>query len=133
VPRSWIDPEAAKRGKQESKDSPRGAPKNTEKEFNLPFRVDGEKAHGPGIHDMKADSFMAFHAVRSIRRQGVATRRPIVLLLTPDVEVGSPTSRECIEREARGRGRQSDPCSTPQVAWRRWTACQVGCGRAAAL
>ncbi|HEY7577521.1 MAG TPA: M20 family metallopeptidase [Acetobacteraceae bacterium] len=66
----------------------------------MPFRVDGEKAHGPGIYDMKAGSFLAFHAVRSILRQRVSTRRPIVLLLTPDEEVGSPTSRELIEREA---------------------------------
>ena len=49
---------------------------------------------------MKAGSFLAFHAVRSILRQRVATPRPIVLLLTPDEEVGSPTSREWIEREA---------------------------------
>ncbi len=69
---------------------------------SMPFRVDGDRAHGPGIHDMKAGSFLAFHAVRSILRQGVATRRPIVLLLTPDEEVGSPTSREWIEREAMG-------------------------------
>ncbi|MEJ0018109.1 MAG: M20 family metallopeptidase [Acetobacteraceae bacterium] len=65
----------------------------------MPYQVNGEKAHGPGIYDMKAGSFLAFHAVRSILRQGVATRRPIVLLLTPDEEVGSPTSREWIERE----------------------------------
>ena len=68
----------------------------------MPFRVDGERAHGPGIHDMKAGSFLAFHAVRSILQQNVPTRRPIVLLLTPDEEVGSPTSREWIEREAEG-------------------------------
>ncbi len=67
---------------------------------DMPYQVNGKKAHGPGIYDMKAGSFLAFHAVRSILRQKVATRRPIVLLLTPDEEVGSPTSREWIEREA---------------------------------
>ncbi len=66
----------------------------------MPYRVDGGRAHGPGIHDMKAGSFIAFHAVRSILRQKVPTRRPITLLLTPDEEVGSPTSRDVIEREA---------------------------------
>jgi glutamate carboxypeptidase len=66
----------------------------------MPFAVDGAKAHGPGIYDMKAGSFLAFHTVRSILRQQVPTPRPIVLLLTPDEEVGSPTSRWLIEREA---------------------------------
>ncbi|MBN9563101.1 MAG: M20 family metallopeptidase [Alphaproteobacteria bacterium] len=66
----------------------------------MPYRVDGARAHGPGIFDMKAGSFIAFHAVRSILRQKVPTKRPIVLLLTPDEEVGSPTSRDVIEREA---------------------------------
>ena len=67
---------------------------------DMPYQVNGEKAHGPGIYDMKAGSFLAFHAVCSILRQQTKTRRPIVLLLTPDEEVGSPTSREWIEREA---------------------------------
>ncbi len=67
---------------------------------SMPFRVDGARAHGPGIYDMKAGSFLAFHVLRSILRQRVATPRPIVLLLTPDEEVGSPTSRWLIEREA---------------------------------
>jgi glutamate carboxypeptidase len=66
----------------------------------MPYKVNGEKAHGPGIHDMKAGSFIAFHAVRSILNQKVRTRLPITLLLTPDEEVGSPTSRDVIEREA---------------------------------
>jgi glutamate carboxypeptidase len=66
----------------------------------MPYQVNGGKAHGPGIYDMKAGSFLAFHAVRSILQQHVRTRRPIVLLLTPDEEVGSPTSRQWIEREA---------------------------------
>jgi glutamate carboxypeptidase len=66
----------------------------------MPYVVNGVKAHGPGIYDMKAGSFLAFHAVRSILQQGVVTPRPIVLLMTPDEEVGSPTSRWLIEREA---------------------------------
>lgn len=66
----------------------------------MPYEVNGDKAHGPGIYDMKAGSFLAFHAVRCILAQKIPTRRPVVLLLTPDEEVGSPSSRAVIEREA---------------------------------
>ena len=67
---------------------------------SMPYVVNGAKAHGPGIYDMKAGSFLAFHVLRSILMQNIATPRPIVLLLTPDEEVGSPTSRWLIEQEA---------------------------------
>jgi glutamate carboxypeptidase len=66
----------------------------------MPYVVNGMKAHGPGIYDMKAGSFLAFHVVRSILCQRIKTPRPIVLVITPDEEVGSPTSRWLIEREA---------------------------------
>jgi len=65
----------------------------------MPFAVEGAKAHGPGIYDMKAGSFLAFDAMRAILRHKTATHRPLTLLLTPDEEVGSPTSRALIERE----------------------------------
>lgn len=67
----------------------------------MPYAVTGEEAHGPGIYDMKAGSFLAFAATRAILTQKVRTRRPITLLLTPDEEVGSPTSRTLIEEEGR--------------------------------
>ncbi|WP_372621254.1 M20 family metallopeptidase [Falsiroseomonas sp.] len=69
---------------------------------SMPWRVEEAKAFGPGIYDMKAGSFFAFHSVREILRQKTATKRPIILLLTPDEEVGSPTSRAAIEAAAKG-------------------------------
>ncbi|MGH7066529.1 MAG: M20/M25/M40 family metallo-hydrolase, partial [Acetobacteraceae bacterium] len=65
----------------------------------MPFRIAGEEAHGPGIYDMKAGSFLGFHVLRTILKADRALPRPVALMLTPDEEVGSPTSRALIERE----------------------------------
>lgn len=64
------------------------------------WRRDGDSIHGPGIYDMKAGGYMGFYAYRHLVRLGRRTTLPITFLFVPEEEVGSPTSREIIEREA---------------------------------
>jgi glutamate carboxypeptidase len=66
----------------------------------LPYRIDGNRAYGPGILDMKGGNFIALEAIRQLARAGIATRLPITVLLTSDEEVGSPSTRDVIEAEA---------------------------------
>ncbi|MEL6297746.1 MAG: M20 family metallopeptidase [Pseudomonadota bacterium] len=68
---------------------------------DLPFRVDGDEAFGPGIYDMKGGAYLAFQAYREIAANGDAPRLPLRFLYTADEEVGSNTSVDLIEREGR--------------------------------
>ncbi|HET6521531.1 MAG TPA: M20/M25/M40 family metallo-hydrolase, partial [Geminicoccaceae bacterium] len=66
-----------------------------------PFRIEGDRAHGPGVLDMKGGAYLALHAVAEICRRGWRPRLPVTLLFTSDEEVGSATSRALIEDTAR--------------------------------
>ena len=66
----------------------------------LPFRREGGRCYGPGICDMKGGTLLAFEALRELARAGIPTSRPVTVLLTPDEEVGTPSTRDLIEAEA---------------------------------
>ena len=66
-----------------------------------PFRVEGEKARGPGVFDMKAGIVITEFALEAIAKLGLELPRPVVILFTSDEEVGSTTSRQLIEELAK--------------------------------
>lgn len=66
----------------------------------LPLRIEGDRLYGPGIYDMKGGAWFALQAFRDVARRGKATR-PLVFLVTPDEEIGSPITRPLIEELGR--------------------------------
>jgi glutamate carboxypeptidase len=65
-----------------------------------PFSVDGDRASGPGIFDMKAGVVQLLFALALVgERRGLDG---VTLVLTTDEEIGSPTSRALLAEEARG-------------------------------
>jgi glutamate carboxypeptidase len=67
----------------------------------MPFHISAGKAYGPGTFDMKAGIVQALFAVDALRQNPAALRKHIVFLWTSDEEIGSDSSRNLIEVEAR--------------------------------
>ena len=66
-----------------------------------PWRVDGNRIHGPGIFDMKSNCALAIEILRALDASETKPAAPITLLLTCDEESGSPTGRSLVEAEAK--------------------------------
>lgn len=64
-----------------------------------PFSVSGDVARGPGVFDMKAGLVQALWAAKTLHEDAGAPS--IVFIVNSDEEIGSITSRERIEQEAR--------------------------------
>jgi glutamate carboxypeptidase len=66
-----------------------------------PFTIQGDRAYGPGVADMKAGLVMNMFVLAAFRKFGGAPG-PLVGLFTGDEEIGSPEGRPVIEAEGRG-------------------------------
>lgn len=65
-----------------------------------PFTVTADRAFGPGVYDMKASIAMVYAALGGFGQPAPRLHRPVIVLLTSDEEIGSPTSRALIEATA---------------------------------
>lgn len=65
-----------------------------------PWRVEGDRALGPGVYDDKASAVIILAALEGLRAMGLSPRYPVTVLFNSDEEVGSPSSRALIEAEA---------------------------------
>jgi glutamate carboxypeptidase len=65
-----------------------------------PFKIDGNRAYGPGVADMKSGLVINTFVLLAFHKFGGAPA-PLVALYTGDEEIGSPTSRPIIESAAR--------------------------------
>ncbi len=81
-----------------------------------PFRIENGRGYGPGVADMKSGLAMNAFVIAALAACG-GHPAPVVMLVTSDEEIASPSSRPVIEREARAARCvfNSEPSRSPNV------------------
>ena len=70
---------------------------------NSPFIIEGNRAFGPGVIDMKASLVSLIYALTAMKHTGKKGYQNVQILLNSDEEIGSPSSRELIMKHARNK------------------------------
>lgn len=68
-----------------------------------PFQIKGQRAFGPGVIDMKASIVQLIYALTCMKETGQKEYQNVQIILNSDEELGSPTSRELIMRQAKNK------------------------------
>jgi len=70
-----------------------------ESPFNW-YKEDDTKCYGPGVADMKGGLVVGIFALRALIHADLLRGKPLTFIFNSDEEIGSPTSRELIAKEA---------------------------------
>ncbi|WP_077215023.1 M20 family metallopeptidase [Bacillus dakarensis] len=68
-----------------------------------PFRIEGNRAYGPGVVDMKSSLVELLYAIKALEQNGSEAIKNVQIILNGDEEIGSVTSRPLIEQLSQGK------------------------------
>ncbi|SUC16026.1 amidohydrolase/metallopeptidase [Proteus vulgaris] len=68
-----------------------------------PFSIDGTRAYGPGVIDMKASHVLTYYAINALIQSGNNAYKNVEIFLNCDEEIGSKTSHGLIEQYANNK------------------------------